>query len=114
MPDQSITVNVNVENLEQLKELRRELEKIKELKEDIQDLEQDEENTDLGIDDTDFPDIGEPIPDPNVPSPKREPYPEYPRRPRFWVNIGSSDEKEFDIDFGEEDKKTTVSTEYNI
>lgn len=56
MPDTSITVAVEIENLEEVKELRRELEKIKDLQEDISE--------------------NHVIPEPDIPTPNRK-FPKY-------------------------------------
>jgi len=78
MPDHNITIGVEILNLEEVKELRKELERIKELKEEIKELEKEEdEGTDKYP--TDPIDI-DPDPSPN------------PRRPKFWLE---NEEREF-------------------
>lgn len=99
MPDQSITVAVEVENLEEVKELRKELEKIRDLKKELQELEKDEEDEDgwnpIEPDDDHRKFPWKPHDDPN---PRPFPEPEYPKRPRFWVMDGEEKQFEFEDD----------------
>jgi len=106
MPDQELTIGVNVVNLDEIKELRKELERIKELKEEIKEM-QEEEKTEPGVTPSDVPDI-----DPN-PNPRPFPEPEYPQRPRFWVSLDSEGEvTEFDpFENDEDDIKAETSFE---
>jgi len=101
MPDQELTIGVNVVNLEEVKELRKELERIKELKEEIKEIQEDEDDSTTHP--TDFPDIGDPNPNP-FPDPQR------PKRPRFWVSVSSDGEvTEFDPFENDEDVKAETS-----
>jgi len=96
MPDHELTIGVNILNLEEVKELRKELERIKE-------LEKEEDST---THPTDFPDIGDPNPNPSDPfTPEKT-----PKRPRFWVSLDSDGEvTEFDPFENEDDVKAETS-----
>lgn len=92
MPDTTTTISVNIENLEKIKELRKELEKIRDLKKEINE----EENDD-------------PIP----------PHP--PRRPkkRDWPRIftkqdGETNEFEADYETSDADDKVIADTQFHV
>lgn len=95
MPDQTLTIEVNILNLEEVKELRRELEKIKELNEEINEP----DNNPL-----DIPDIDNPAP----------PRPEYPEDLPKWRTNDDEKGKYFITTDNEEDSETIVETSLEI
>ena len=87
MTDMNMTLQVEVNTLEEVKELRRELEKIRDLKKEINDLDKEDDDSSIFPDD-DGIDI-----DPN---PRPKPKPDYPTRPDIWMRNGEGFEVEVD------------------
>jgi hypothetical protein len=88
MEDLNVNIDVEVNTLEEVKELRRELEKIKELKKEIED------DTGINIPDNDPIDI--PRPDPRD-NPYRPEFPKFPKEDRWFICGNDSNENSFKV-----------------